>query len=64
MAATGTGSVRTVSDVERRSRLARRHHVAPQHRAPDVVTAARDVVALHATDPSTVFLSYLSLIHI
>ncbi|MHA7246841.1 winged helix DNA-binding domain-containing protein [Arthrobacter tecti] len=49
--------MRTVSDLERRSRLARRHHVAPQHRAPDVVTAARDVVALHSTDPSTVFLS-------
>ena len=56
MAAAPSG-VRTVPDVERRARLARRHHVAPQHRAPDVVTAARDVVALHATDPSTVFLA-------
>ena len=52
--------VRRVPDAERRARLARRHHVAPQHRAPDVLTAARDVVALHATDPSTVFLSCLA----
>lgn len=55
--------MRTVPDTERRARLARRHHVAPQHRAPDVVTAARDVVALHATDPSTVFLSCLARVH-
>ena len=54
--------VRTVSETERRARLARRHHVAPLHRAPDVLTAARDVVALHATDPSTVYLSALARI--
>ena len=52
--------MRTVPETERRARLARRHHVAPQQRAPDVLTAARDVVALHATDPSTIYLSCLA----
>jgi Winged helix DNA-binding domain len=42
---------------ERRARLGRRHRLAPAHRAADVVEAARSVVCLHATDPSTVFLS-------
>jgi hypothetical protein len=63
MAAAHTSAVRAVPDAERRSRLARRHHVAPQHRAPDVITAARDVVGLHATDPSTVFLSCHARVH-
>jgi hypothetical protein len=34
-----------------------RHHVAPAERVGSVVEAARDVVCLHATDPSTVYLS-------
>ncbi|HEY6748275.1 MAG TPA: winged helix DNA-binding domain-containing protein [Mycobacteriales bacterium] len=42
---------------ERRNRLAARHHLAPDARAPDVVTATRDLLALHATDPVTVHLS-------
>ena len=42
---------------ERRNRLAARHHLAPDTRAPDVVTATRDLLALHATDPATVYLS-------
>ena len=42
---------------ERRARLGRRHRLAPLERASDVVSAARSVVVLHATDPATVFLS-------
>jgi hypothetical protein len=42
---------------ERRTRIARRHRIAPGHRAGDVVEAARAVACLHATDPATVFLS-------
>lgn len=48
---------REVDTAERRARLARRHRLAPGHRAADVVDAARSVVALHATDPATIYLS-------
>lgn len=46
-----------ITVVERRARLARRHRIAPDHRAADVVEATRSMVALHATDPVTVYLS-------
>ena len=42
---------------ERRARVAVRHCVAPVHRAPTVIEAARSVVCLHASDPSSVYLS-------
>lgn len=42
---------------ERRSRLARRHHLLPSAAASDVETAAGDMVGLHATDAATVYLS-------
>ncbi len=43
--------------VQRRARLAVRHHLASGAQAPDVVTATRDMLALHGTDPATVYLS-------
>jgi Winged helix DNA-binding domain len=49
--------VRRIEVAERRARLARRHRLAPGHRAGDVVEAARSVVCLHASDPVTVYLS-------
>ena len=49
--------VRTIDDAERRTRLARRQPVPPGHRAPHVVEAARSLIALHGTDPSTIYLS-------
>jgi hypothetical protein len=49
--------VRRIGVDERRARLARRHGLAPDGRAADVVEAARSVVALHGTDPATVYLS-------
>jgi hypothetical protein len=42
---------------ERRARLSRRHHLAGPARTDDVVVIADDLVALHGTDPSSVFLS-------
>jgi hypothetical protein len=46
--------------VARRARLLRRHHLAPDAPAGSVQQAARGVLALHATDPATVFLSVLA----
>ena len=50
-------TVRAVGVAERRARLARRHRLAPGHRAAGVVEAARSLVCLHGTDPATVYLS-------
>jgi len=48
---------RQVGLTERRARLARRHHLAAVCRAAGPVEVARDLVALHATDPATVYLA-------
>ena len=50
-------AVRRIDIAERRARLARRHGLARDQRAGDVVEAARCVVCLHGTDPATVYLS-------
>ncbi len=42
---------------ERRVRLARRHHLGPGLRTDDLALLADDLVALHSTDPVTVYLS-------
>ena len=49
--------MRLVPGSERRARLARRHGLAPGHRHPDVLTAARAMTALHATEAATVHLA-------
>ncbi|MFF2007764.1 winged helix DNA-binding domain-containing protein [Streptomyces sp. NPDC058195] len=46
-----------ISDEQRRIRLGRRHLLAPSARAASPVSVAEAVVALHATDAATVFLS-------
>jgi hypothetical protein len=51
------GGVRTVSVAERRARLAVRHHLAPGERAGAVATAVDGIIALHGTDPASVYLS-------
>ena len=42
---------------ERRARLARRHRLLPSERTDDVASIADDLVALHSSDPTTVYLS-------
>ncbi|WP_030762559.1 winged helix DNA-binding domain-containing protein [Streptomyces sp. NRRL F-2664] len=46
-----------ITTTERRYRLGRRHRLAPSARATTVAETADSVVALHATDAATVFLS-------
>ncbi|MFE3281962.1 winged helix DNA-binding domain-containing protein, partial [Streptomyces sp. NPDC059233] len=50
-------SLPLVTTAERRDRLGRRHRLAPSAHATTVTQAADAVVALHATDAATVFLS-------
>src|SRR5262245_59313290 len=52
--------MRTFGVEERRARLAVRHHLAAPARASTVVDATRSLVALHSTDPASVFLSLQS----
>ncbi|QIS02900.1 winged helix DNA-binding domain-containing protein [Nocardia brasiliensis] len=49
--------MRSIDVAERRARLAVRHRLATASRSNQVAEIARSVVALHATDPATVFLS-------
>jgi len=49
--------VRSIHDVERRARLARRHHLARSVRICDVLSLAGDLVGLHSSSPSTVYLA-------
>ena len=56
-AAGRTRAMRRFEVAERRARLVRRHRLSPAIRAHDVLDAVRSVVALHSTDPVTVFLS-------
>jgi hypothetical protein len=49
--------VRRIGVTERRARLGERHRLAPPARADDPLEVARGLVALHATDPSTVYLA-------
>ncbi|MFI0445230.1 winged helix DNA-binding domain-containing protein [Actinomadura sp. 6N118] len=49
--------MRSITTAERRARLAIRHRLATAARTDDVAEIARSLVALHATDPATVFLS-------
>ena len=48
---------RTITDRQRRDRLAWRHRLVPTARAQDPCVIADDLVALHSSDPVTVFLS-------
>jgi len=52
----GTG-MRMVSPAERQARLAVRHHLAPAARAGSVASAVSGMIALHGTDPASVYLA-------
>ncbi len=52
-------SMRHITDDERRARLARRHHLLPDTRIDDAAKLTDDLVALHSSDPATVYLSLL-----
>jgi Winged helix DNA-binding domain len=51
------GAVRRVGVEERRARLGLRHHLAAAARVDSAVEAADGLVALHGTDPASVFLA-------
>jgi len=51
--------MRRIGVRERRARLGLRHRLAGGTQAGDPVAAARSLVAVHSTDPSTVYLSLL-----
>jgi hypothetical protein len=57
------GTPRTIDAAERRARLAARHRLVPAERADDVVDVVRSIVALHATDPASVYLSAAARLH-
>ena len=57
---TALSVARRIDADERRARLAVRHRLVPSRRTDDVVTIADDLVALHSSDPVTVYLSVLA----
>jgi hypothetical protein len=49
-----------ITTMERRARLAVRHRLASSERTDDVAAIAESVVALHSSDPATVYLSAMA----
>ncbi len=50
----------TITNEQRRARLATRHRLSPSTRTDDVAAITDSVVALHSTDPATVYLSAMA----
>jgi len=55
-----TGSLPTITAAQRRARLAARHLLLPATRTDDLAAMAESLLALHSTDPVTVFLSAMA----
>lgn len=55
--------MRSITVAQRRARLARRHRLAFETRGTDPADIAESMVALHATDPATVYLSVCARTH-
>jgi hypothetical protein len=53
-------ATRRITIGERRARLARRHRLVPSTRTDDIAAIADSLVALHSSDPVSVFLSALA----
>src|ERR671921_795115 len=51
---------RTITLEERRARLARRHRLIAEERTDDIARIADDLVALHSSDPVSVYLSAMA----
>jgi len=49
-----------ITDAERRALIAHRHRLLPERRTDDVVEIVRSLVALHSSDPVSVYLSVLT----
>jgi Winged helix DNA-binding domain len=56
----GLGVSLRIDAEERRARLAERHRLLPRTRTDDLSQIADDLVALHSSDPVTVFLSVMA----
>lgn len=54
---------RHIDDSERRARLARRHAIHPRYRVSSAEAATVAMTVLHATEPSTVYLSVCARTH-
>jgi hypothetical protein len=57
MSSFNAGAVRRIGVAERRARLAARHRLATSARAQTVPAAAAAIIALHGTDPASVYLA-------
>ncbi len=55
--------MRTITDDERRARLARRHGLAPEHRHASVLGATTAMTVLHATEAASVHMAVAARMH-
>jgi hypothetical protein len=54
------GAQPLITNAQRRARLAARHRLVPRSRTNDIAAITESVVALHSSDPATVYLSAMA----